>query len=98
MKKYTSNTEETKLNNGLFVSVRCQCGYCQVCKNDATIYDECEGCYNGKHPHLPKIQWDFENYMDEKFKEKLRLEPNPRIYRLIRNTIHSNGLDRSKDA
>ena len=46
-----------------FIPIRCECGYCQQCKNDAIVYNECLGCYEGKHPHLPKIQNDFENYM-----------------------------------
>ena len=51
------------MNKHLFVPARCQCGYCEHCKNDAIVYDECLGCYDGIHPHLPQMQFNFENYM-----------------------------------
>lgn len=48
-----------------FTLFRCNCSYCEFCKNSALIYDECEECYEGKHPHLAKIKNDFHNYLED---------------------------------
>ena len=59
-----------------FLAIRCHCKYCQQCKNDSWIYDECIGCYYGKHPHLYSIQYDFENYMKDI--KDLSYHPDPK--------------------
>lgn len=86
-----SSSQKIICEKCLFVPVRCQCAYCEICKNNAIVYEECIECYEGKHPHLPKIENDFEHYMDNDFKEKLRIERDPRVYHLIRNTDSSTS-------
>lgn len=45
------------------INFRCECTYCEFCTKTAIIYDECEGCYEGKHPDLPHIKNHFEEHL-----------------------------------
>ena len=55
---------ELHSNQSVTYDFRCECKYCQQCIKEAIIYDECEGCFEGIHPCLPRISWDFENHLE----------------------------------
>lgn len=54
-------------NQTVSYHVRCECSYCEHCIKEVSIYNECEGCYDGFHPCLPRISWDFENHLKRKW-------------------------------
>lgn len=95
-------TSETELNNGTITyHVRCQCTYCQQCTYEVSIYDECEFCYEGKHPSLNSISRDFEKHLEKMHQlwpetireEDIIIKPSKfsNFKQLLKTIVHSNG-------
>lgn len=54
-------------NQTVSYHVRCLCKFCEHCTYKVSIYDECEFCYEGKHPSLVSIARDFERHLEKKW-------------------------------
>lgn len=55
VKKWGIIMSNEQRNQIIIYDFQCQCKYCEFCAKNAIIYDECDGCYEGKHPDLRNI-------------------------------------------